>query len=97
MVKHHYSKNKKNHNSCDVDFKFLFQHWIRMEMHPDILIHRLYMRVEPTDSSYMPSVVVISGGETLSSMKEIRTVNISSSETMVTLLLDMNEVVEIDS
>jgi len=68
-----------------------------MEMHPDILIHRLYMRVEPTDSSYMPSVVVISGGETLSSMKEIRTVNISSSETMVTLLLDMNEVVEIDS
>ena len=68
-----------------------------MEMHPDILIHRLYLRVEPTDSSYMPSVVVISGGETLSNMKEIRTVNISSSETMVTLLLDMNEVVEIDS
>ncbi|XP_052077229.1 E3 ubiquitin-protein ligase HERC2-like isoform X2 [Mytilus californianus] len=67
------------------------KHWIRMEMLPDILIHRLYMRVEPTDSSYMPSVVVIYGGETLSSMKEIRTVNISSSETLITLLLDMNE------
>lgn len=63
-----------------------------MEMLPDILIHRLYMRVEPTDSSYMPSVVVIYGGETLSGMKEIRTVNISSSETLITLLLDMNEV-----
>lgn len=61
-------------------------------MHPDILIHRLYMRVEPTDSSYMPSVVVIYGGDTLNSMKEIRTVNISSTETLVTLLLDVNEV-----
>lgn len=68
------------------------QHWIRLEMLPDILLHRLYMKVEPSDSSYMPSLVVISAGDTLSSMKEIRAVNITSSESVVTLLQDLNDV-----
>lgn len=61
-------------------------------MLPDILLHRLYMKVEPSDSSYMPSLVVISAGDTLSSMKEIRAVNITSSESVVTLLQDLNDV-----
>nr|XP_034301897.1 E3 ubiquitin-protein ligase HERC2 isoform X1 [Crassostrea gigas] len=67
------------------------KHWIRLEMLPDILLHRLYMKVEPSDSSYMPSLVVISAGDTLSSMKEIRAVNITSSESVVTLLQDLND------
>ncbi|KAJ8297784.1 hypothetical protein KUTeg_024315 [Tegillarca granosa] len=67
------------------------KHWIRLEMQPDIVIHRLYMRIEPSDSSYMPSLVVISAGDTLSSMKEIRTISVASSETHVTLLQDMND------
>lgn len=61
-------------------------------MLPDILLHRLYMKVEPSDSSYMPSLVVISAGDTLNSMKEIRAVNITSSESVVTLLQDLNDV-----
>ncbi|XP_065932277.1 E3 ubiquitin-protein ligase HERC2 isoform X4 [Magallana gigas] len=67
------------------------KHWIRLEMLPDILLHRLYMKVEPSDSSYMPSLVVISAGDTLSSMKEIRAVNVTSSESVVTLLQDLND------
>mgnify|MGYP001612541148 CR=1 FL=1 len=61
-------------------------------MNTDILVNRLLMRVEPSDSSYMPSVVAVSGGDTVHSMKEIRTVIINSTDTMVTLLQDMTEV-----
>ena len=38
------------------------QHWIRLELFPDVLVHRLKMMVDPADSSYMPSLVVVSGG-----------------------------------
>lgn len=38
------------------------QHWIRLELFPDVLVHRLKMIVDPADSSYMPSLVVVSGG-----------------------------------
>lgn len=38
------------------------QHWIRLELFPDVLVHRLKMTVDPADSSYMPSLVVVSGG-----------------------------------
>ena len=37
------------------------QHWIRLELFPDVLVHRLKMTVDPADSSYMPSLVVVSG------------------------------------
>lgn len=39
----------------------LLQHWIRLELFPDVLVHRLKMVVDPADSSYMPSLVVVSG------------------------------------
>ncbi|KAL5011340.1 hypothetical protein ScPMuIL_009891 [Solemya velum] len=67
------------------------KHWVRLEIQPDILIHRLYMRVEPTDSSYMPSVVTVSSGDTKDSLKELQTINISTTETLITLLQDMND------
>ena len=69
-----------------------FQHWIRLDMQPDILINRLYMEVDPSDSSYMPSMVVVSGGEFVHNLKELRTVHISSSDTLVTLLQDVTDV-----
>ena len=61
-------------------------------MQPDILVNRLYIRVEPSDSSYMPSVVVINVGETIQTLKETRTINIGSTESLVTLLQDCQEV-----
>lgn len=61
-------------------------------MQPDVIVSQLCMRVEPSDSSYMPSLVVISVGDSVANLKEIKTVNVGSSETLVTLLTDMTEV-----
>ena len=61
-------------------------------MQADVVVNRLYMRVEPSDSSYMPSLVVVSGGDSCHTMKELKMVNINASETLVTLLQDVSEV-----
>ena len=50
------------------------------------------MRVEPSDSSYMPSLVVVRGGESIHNLRELKTVNIGSTETLVMLLQDITEV-----
>lgn len=63
-------------------------------MQPDILVKRLYMRVEPSDSSYMPSLVVVSAGDNVHSMKEVKTINIGPTDTLVTLLQDLTEVLD---
>jgi E3 ubiquitin-protein ligase HERC2 len=47
--------------------------------------------VDPADSTYMPSLVVISGGENLSVLKEISTVNLSPTDRIVTLLSNLKE------
>ncbi|XP_077868707.1 E3 ubiquitin-protein ligase HERC2-like [Saccoglossus kowalevskii] len=67
------------------------KHWIRMEMHSDVLIHRLRITVEPTDSSYQPSLIVISGGDSISTLRELKTVTIGPTESLVTLLQDVTE------
>ncbi|XP_064637694.1 E3 ubiquitin-protein ligase HERC2-like isoform X2 [Lineus longissimus] len=67
------------------------KHWIRLEVQTDILLNRLFMRVEPSDSSYMPSLVVVSGGDTLATVKELKTINIAMTDNMVVLLQDINE------
>ena len=68
------------------------QHWIRIELYPDLLIQRLTMTVDPSDSSYMPSVVVISAGDSMQTLKEIKTVHISATDSLVTLLEDAQDV-----
>jgi E3 ubiquitin-protein ligase HERC2 len=60
-------------------------------MHPDVLIHSLRIQVDPADSTYMPSLVVISSGENLSVLKEISTVNLSPTDRIVTLLSNLKE------
>lgn len=50
------------------------------------------MTVDPSDSSYMPSVVVISAGDSIQSLKEIKTVHISATDSLCTLLEDAQEV-----
>ena len=67
------------------------KHWIRLEMNPDVLMHSLRIQVDPADSTYMPSVIVVSGGEMLSSLKEIVSVNISPTDRIVTLLSNLKE------
>ena len=80
--------------SCLVIVLFFFplQHWIRIELYPDLLIQRLTMTVDPSDSSYMPSVVVVSAGDSIQSLKEIKTVHISATESLCTLLEDVQRV-----
>ena len=69
------------------------RHWIRLAMQPDIVVERLFMRVDPADSSYMPSVLVIKAGDAPSSVnKELRTVHVSANDTLVTLLQDVQDV-----
>lgn len=68
------------------------QHWIRIELYPDLLIQRLTMTVDPSDSSYMPSVVVVSAGDSIQSLKEVKTVHISATESLCTLLEDVQRV-----
>ncbi|GAB1604494.1 E3 ubiquitin-protein ligase HERC2-like [Argonauta hians] len=65
------------------------KHWICLEMYQDILVSRLQMKVEPADSSYMPSLIVVSGGDSVHKLKELRTINVGVTYTWVTLLEDM--------
>lgn len=61
-------------------------------MFPDVLVHRLKMIVDPADSSYMPSLVVVSGGNSLNNLIELKTININPADTTVSLLSDCTEV-----
>lgn len=71
---------------------FLFQHWIRLEMQADVLVHHLQMVVDPSDSSYTPSLVVVSGGPSPTSMKELQTVGVAHNTDTITLLSEQTEV-----
>ncbi|XP_074029211.1 E3 ubiquitin-protein ligase HERC2 [Leptinotarsa decemlineata] len=62
------------------------KHWIRLEIFPDILIKSLKVGVDPSDNSYMPSVIVVNGGHSTNSMSELNTVNVKSHDTSVVLL-----------
>uniref|UniRef100_A0A3Q2Y7Y6 E3 ubiquitin-protein ligase HERC2 n=1 Tax=Hippocampus comes TaxID=109280 RepID=A0A3Q2Y7Y6_HIPCM len=66
------------------------KHWIRMELFPDVLVHRLKMVVDPADSSYMPSLVVVSGSS-LNNLTELKSININPTDTTVLLLNDCTE------
>uniref|UniRef100_A0A3B3QN49 E3 ubiquitin-protein ligase HERC2 n=1 Tax=Paramormyrops kingsleyae TaxID=1676925 RepID=A0A3B3QN49_9TELE len=66
------------------------KHWIRLELFPDVLVHRLKMIVDPADSSYMPSLVVVSGNS-LNNLIELKTININPTDTTVVLLSDCTE------
>lgn len=61
-------------------------------MQPGIVIRRLLMRVDPEDSSYFPSVVAVSVGDSVTSLRELAIVNIMPNDTTVSLLLNATEV-----
>lgn len=67
------------------------KHWIRLETHSDILIHNLRIQVDPADSTYMPSIIQVNGGDSLSNLKELATVTLTSNDNIVTLLSDVKE------
>ncbi|KAK9747381.1 Regulator of chromosome condensation (RCC1) repeat [Popillia japonica] len=65
------------------------EHWIRLEMYPDIIIKSLKMAVDPADSSYMPSVIIVSGGVSLSTLSELNVVYVRNTDTSVIILSNM--------
>ena len=67
------------------------QHWVRLEIQPDVLIQSLNMVLDPADSTYMPSMIVLSAGDNLTTLKEIRTVNVFNNDTNVSLLSSLKE------
>ena len=67
------------------------QHWIRLEMQPEVAIQSLKMVVDPADSTYMPALLVVSGGDNLSAMKEVTTVNVFGNDTTVNVLNSVKE------
>ena len=56
-----------------------------------MVIQSLKMVVDPGDSTYMPSLIIISAGDNLAQLKEISTVNVYGSDTTVTLLNNVKE------
>lgn len=68
--------------SCGMQGK----HWIRMELHPDIVVHSLKVLVDPADGSYTPSLLIISAADSLSGMKEVAAVSVGLQDTWVSLV-----------
>ena len=63
-----------------------------MEMQPNVLISLLTMTVEPTDSSYMPSVLTVSAGNSVQSLRELRMVSVEPTDRHVVLLDSLSQV-----
>lgn len=61
-------------------------------MQPDIIIKTLKIGVDPADSSYMPSVIIVSGGTSSSSLEELNAVYVRHIDTSVTILSNMARV-----
>ncbi|CAH0390181.1 unnamed protein product [Bemisia tabaci] len=66
------------------------EHWIRLEMYPDVLIHKLQVTLNPADNSYMPSCIVVNAGSSFAALYELYSIHISSTDTTVTLLSGLN-------
>lgn len=61
-------------------------------MCPEVIVKSLTVLVDPTDNSYMPLVIVISGGTTVSSLSELAVINVRSIDTTVNLLSNLEHV-----
>jgi len=61
-------------------------------MQPNVLISLLTMTVEPTDSSYMPSVLTVSAGNSVQSLRELRMVSVEPTDRHVVLLDSLSQV-----
>lgn len=67
------------------------KHWIRLEMLPGVLVHSLKIAVSPADSSYMPSLIQVSTGDSFESLIELSTIVVKNTDTSVTLIQDAKE------
>ncbi|XP_066141939.1 E3 ubiquitin-protein ligase HERC2 isoform X1 [Euwallacea fornicatus] len=69
---------------------FQGKHWIRLEIYPNIVVKSLKVGVDPADNSYMPSSIVINGGNNVRSLTELNSVSVKNQETTVLLLSNVD-------
>uniref|UniRef100_A0A182S6U0 DOC domain-containing protein n=1 Tax=Anopheles maculatus TaxID=74869 RepID=A0A182S6U0_9DIPT len=67
------------------------KHWIRLEMHDQVLVQSLSIIVDPDDFSHMPSLVVVRVGDDSFSMTDLRWVSINSTTVTMPLLTDCKQ------
>lgn len=67
------------------------KHWIRLEMHENVLIHSLAIAVNGADCSHMPSLIVVRVGDSVDTLKDYSWVSIKPSDTNVQLLSDLRQ------
>lgn len=61
-------------------------------MHSNVLIHRLRMLVDQRNLNSKPSLVIISAGTSVHTLREIHAVHVAATDSLVTLLTDVKEV-----
>uniref|UniRef100_A0A1B0AIV8 HECT-type E3 ubiquitin transferase n=1 Tax=Glossina pallidipes TaxID=7398 RepID=A0A1B0AIV8_GLOPL len=67
------------------------KHWIRLEMHENVLVHNLSILVSPSDHSHMPSLVVTRVGDSIGNLKEYSWISIKNTDTTVVLMTDVRQ------
>lgn len=67
------------------------KHWIRIEMHENVLIHSLSIVVNPADCSHMPSLIVTRVGDSIPNLKEYSWVSVKNSDVNVSLMNDVRQ------
>lgn len=67
------------------------RHWIRLEMHENVLVHSLAMAVSSADFSHMPALVVIRAGDSAETLKDFSWVSVKPTDTNVQLLSDVRQ------
>ncbi|XP_063677273.1 E3 ubiquitin-protein ligase HERC2-like isoform X2 [Bolinopsis microptera] len=69
------------------------KHWIRLEMHQNVLVTKLTMTMltEASEQIYHPMSVTVLGGDTIWTLKELNTVEMNPGEYVTTLLRNCSE------
>lgn len=67
------------------------RHWIRLEMHENVLVHSVAMTVSSADFSHMPSLIVIRTGDSVETLKDFSWVSVKPTDTHVQLLSDVRQ------
>lgn len=67
MAKHLLDKSQNYWQSSSSQGK----HWIRLEMHENVLINMIALTVNPSDCSHMPSLVVVRVGDSVETLKDL--------------------------
>lgn len=67
------------------------KHWIRLEIHENVLINSLAITVNGADCSHMPSLIVVRVGDSIETLKDYSWVSIKPSDTNVQLLSDIRQ------